>query len=104
MPDRPIIITGAAGLVGLNLIPRLLSRGYEALVGIDKHSANLRILAQLHPSVRLVSADLSRKGDWEEALVGARALVIAHAQIAALDEQPFVDNNVIATANVLGAA
>ena len=101
---RKIIISGAAGLVGQNLIPRLEARGLSALVAIDKHPANTKILAKLHPRLPVIEADLARPGPWEEAFAGADTLVLNHAQIGALDEQPFVDNNVTATANVLATA
>ena len=42
-----IAITGAAGLVGQNLIPRLKARGYGAIVAIDKHPAHTQILRRL---------------------------------------------------------
>ena len=35
---RKIVITGAAGLVGQNLVARLKSRPDLELVGIDKHA------------------------------------------------------------------
>lgn len=104
-PDgRPIIITGAAGLVGQNLIARLKQRNVGPLIAIDKNAANLKTLARFHPDVRRVEADLSVGGPWQDALSGARALVLNHAQIGALTEAPFVANNVTATANVLAAA
>jgi nucleoside-diphosphate-sugar epimerase len=37
---RKIVITGAAGLVGQNLVARLKSRPDLELVGIDKHPAH----------------------------------------------------------------
>ena len=50
-PDRrPIVITGAAGLVGQNLIPRLKARVIPALVAIDKHPANAAILRSCIPT------------------------------------------------------
>lgn len=104
-PDRrPIVITGAAGLVGQNLIPRLKARRAGPLIAIDKHPANIRILARLHPDIRVIEADLAADGAWREAFTGARALVLNHAQIGALDEAPFIANNVTATRNVLAAA
>jgi len=104
-PDRrPIVITGAAGLVGQNLIPRLKARRASPLIAIDKHPANIRILARLHPDIRVIEADLAADGAWREAFTGARALVLNHAQIGALDEAPFIANNVTATRNVLAAA
>lgn len=101
---RPIVITGSAGLVGQNLIPRLKARHAGPLIAIDKHPANTRILARLHPDVRVIEADLAVDGAWREAFIGARALVLNHAQIGALNEAPFIANNVTATRNVLAAA
>ena len=101
---RPIVITGAAGLVGQNLIPRLKARHAGPLIAIDKHPANTSTLARLHPDIRVIEADLAVDGVWREAFIGARALVLNHAQIGALTEAPFIANNITATRNVLAAA
>ena len=47
-----IALTGAAGLVGQNLLPRLEARGYTDLVALDKHPANTEILRRLHPNLQ----------------------------------------------------
>ena len=47
-----IAVTGAAGLVGQNLIPRLKARGLTDIVAIDKHAANTAILRRLHPDIQ----------------------------------------------------
>ena len=99
-----VVVTGAAGLVGQNLIPRLKARGYADIVAIDKHRANTRILAGLHPDIRVVEADLSRPGGWEDTFAGAEAVVQLHAQIGGLDAAVFDANNVVATRLVLAAA
>lgn len=98
------MITGAAGLVGQNLIVRLKRRGYSAITAIDKHPANTATLARLHPDITIVAADLSRPGDWQGAFAGGDTLVLAHAQIGGQDAALFEANNVIATRNVLAAA
>lgn len=102
--SRSIVVTGAAGLVGQNLIPRLKARGLGPIVAIDKHSANTAILRSLHPDIEIVQADLAQPGAWQEQFAGARLLVMGHAQIGALDETPFIANNVTATRHVLDAA
>ncbi len=110
VPPRPassrgrIVVTGAAGLVGQNLIPRLKARGYSDIVALDKHRANTRILAELHPDIRVVEADLSRDGGWEDTFTGAEALIQLHAQIGGLDAAVFTANNVAATERVLKVA
>jgi nucleoside-diphosphate-sugar epimerase len=99
-----IVITGAAGLVGQNLIVRLKQLGYTALTGIDTHPANTPTLARLHPDIVVVQADLARPGAWQDAFAGHDTLVIAHAQIGGQDAAAFHANNITATRNVLAAA
>jgi nucleoside-diphosphate-sugar epimerase len=99
-----IVITGAAGLVGQNLVPRLRRAGAREIVAIDKNRHNSAILARVHPDVRLVEADLAEDDGWQEALDGADALVVGHAQIGGLVAEEFVRNNVHATERLLDAA
>ncbi len=54
-----IVVTGAAGLVGQNLLPRLKARGHTRIVAIDKHPANVRTLRDLHPDITVIEADLA---------------------------------------------
>jgi nucleoside-diphosphate-sugar epimerase len=104
MTDRTIVITGAAGLVGQNLIVRLKARGFMRLIGIDKHPTNTAILARLHPDITVIEADLAEPGAWAKAFEGADTLVQAHAQIGGPDIAPFNANNITATKYVLSAA
>lgn len=99
-----IIITGAAGLVGQNLIARIKSKYPGRIVGIDKHPANTAILAKLHPDIEVIQADLAVPGDWEKSFESASVLVLNHAQIGTLTEEPFIANNVTSTKHVLDAA
>ena len=98
-----ILITGAAGLVGQNLIPRLKARGYGEIVAIDKHPANTALLRRLHPDIAIVEADLARDGAWEQALAGVEVVVICHAQIGGLDKAAYARNNIAATEKLLAA-
>ena len=100
-PSDKIVITGAAGLVGQNLVTLLVEVGFVNLVAIDKHEANLAILARLHPAVRTVPADLAEPGAWESEFDGAATVVQLHAQISGKTSTPFTRNNVAATAQVL---
>jgi nucleoside-diphosphate-sugar epimerase len=101
---RTIVITGAAGLVGQNLIARLARRPEVRIVGVDKHSENTALLRRLHPDIAVVEADLAQPGSWRDAMTGAHALVVNHAQIGGLARAEFVANNVTATERVLEAA
>lgn len=98
-----IIITGAAGLVGQNLVARLKTNPDVVLVGIDKHQKNTSLLRQMHPELEVIEADLARDGDWDQCFAGADAVVINQAQIGGLDEKEFVDNNVVATEKIIAA-
>src|ERR1700730_17130034 len=105
---KKVLITGAAGLVGQNLIPRLFSRGFTDIVAIDKHPTNTAILESNYPSVRLLRNDLAAYGTssspGEPELAGCDALVIGHAQIGGSHPEEFVRNNVQATERLLDAA
>jgi nucleoside-diphosphate-sugar epimerase len=100
---RRIVLTGAAGLVGQNLVVELLAQGYSRLVAIDKHAHNLAILKRLHPQVETIEADLAEPGAWEEAFAGAEVVVQLHAQITGKYPALFVRNNLDATRRVLDA-
>jgi uncharacterized protein YbjT (DUF2867 family) len=102
LPAR-LIITGAAGLVGQNLIARLAGRPGMQITGIDKHHANTATLARLHPGIQVIEADLAEPGGWESAFDGG-TLILAHAQIGGDDAAAFDANNITATKNVLQAA
>lgn len=99
---KTIIISGAAGLLGQNLVPRLKARGYR-IVGIDKHQKNINILRALHPDIDVIEADLAQPGHWMDAFAGADALILNQAQIGGLNRDEFVANNLVATENQLSA-
>lgn len=101
--NQKIVITGAAGLVGQNLVILLREMGYTALVAIDKQSNNLALLRQLNPSVKAIEADLAQPGSWADEVHGADAVVMLHAQIGGLDPAAYVRNNVEATDLVVEA-
>jgi len=98
-----IAITGAAGLVGQNLIPRLKACGYGDIVAVDKHPANTALLRRLHPDIEIVEADVAEGGAWERALADADVVVICHAQIGGLDKAAYARNNITATEKLLAA-
>ncbi|MBB3542456.1 NAD-dependent epimerase/dehydratase family protein [Rhizobium sp. BK399] len=100
---QKIIITGAAGLAGQNLIARLKDKPGLKIVGIDKHPTNTALLRRMHPEIEVIEADLANPGAWSEALAGADALVLNQAQIGGLVEREFIDNNVTATKCIVAA-
>jgi nucleoside-diphosphate-sugar epimerase len=98
-----IALTGAAGLIGQNLIPRLEARGYTNIVALDKHKANVAILRQLHPDLTVIETDLAHDDGWQAAVADADVVVFSHAQIGGLDPAAFTANNVTATQRVIDA-
>ncbi len=98
---KKIIIPGAAGLVGQNLLIQLKERGYTNLVAIDKHTNNLKVLKELHPDVNVIEADLAEHGEWEKSFEGADVVLMLQAQIGAPTIEPFIRNNIISTKNII---
>lgn len=102
-PNDKIIITGAAGLVGQNLLLLLREQGFSNLIAIDKHAENLATLKRLNPNVKTICADLSQTGEWIDEFSGAKRALVLHAQITGLDTKEFERNNITATQHVIAA-
>lgn len=100
---KKILITGAAGLVGQNIIARLKGVDGLKIIGIDKHPSNTALLRRLNPEIEVIEADLAVPGEWENAFRGVDAVLLNQAQIGGLDESEFIDNNVTATENIVAA-
>ena len=81
MKDMKILLPGGAGLVGQNLVARLVAQGYGNIVVLDKHVANLEILRKVQPAVTVEYADLADAGPWQRHFAGAGAVVMLQAQI-----------------------
>jgi nucleoside-diphosphate-sugar epimerase len=96
-----IVLPGGAGLVGQNLVARLVSKGYCNIVVIDKHKQNLDTLRSIQPNVLAVYSDLSKPGDWGPYFDGADAVVMLQAQIGGLFYDEFVANNVSSTSLII---
>lgn len=101
---RPrIVVTGAAGLVGQNLVLMLRERGYRDIVAVDKHAGNLEVLRGLVPEARIVVGDLAEPGEWEGLFDPESIVVVLHAQITGKYPELFVRNNLTATERLLAA-
>ena len=104
MASDKIVVTGAAGLVGQNLVPRLKAKKPGQLICVDKHAKNTATLRELHPDIRVIDADLANSGAWQSELEGCTHLVIGHAQIGGIDRSDYVRNNIVATERLVEAA
>jgi nucleoside-diphosphate-sugar epimerase len=100
--DR-LVVTGAAGLVGQNLVLLMREAGWRNIVAIDKQSKNLALLARLNPGVETIEADLAEGGSWQEAFEGASTAIVLHAQITGKTTAPFERNNILASRLVFKA-
>ena len=100
---RRVVVTGAAGLVGQNLVLMLQERGYRDIVAIDKHAGNLQVLKRLVPTATTVTGDLAEAGEWETLFDPGCTVVVLHAQITGKFPQEFVRNNDVATERLLAA-
>ena len=92
-----IIVTGAAGLVGQNLIPRLkASRPTRSSASTSIPPIRASCASCIRTS-RSIEADLAEPGPWERRLAGADALVLSQAQIGGLVEEEFTATTSLAT-------
>jgi len=99
-----IIVTGASGLLGQNIILLLREKGYTNLLAIDMHRKNIAILRDLNPGLEIIEADLAEQGKWQEAFSGGDILIQCHARITSLTLDEFQRDNEVATVNVLAAS
>ncbi|MEJ2141816.1 MAG: NAD-dependent epimerase/dehydratase family protein [Gammaproteobacteria bacterium] len=104
MHSKRIVIPGAAGLVGQNLILLLKEQGYANIIAIDKHPQNTATLRELHPDITVVEADISREGEWQSLLQAGDVLVMLQAQIGSKASDDFVRNNIRSTELMLETA
>jgi len=99
--NKKIIITGGAGIVGINLVKALVEKNTTNIHVVDKNHYNLNLLKKLFPSITTHHYDLSKKGKWENIFVKKSHVFMLHAQISSLNWQDFKKNTIDSTQNVL---
>ena len=99
--NKKIIITGGAGIVGINLVKALVEKNTSNIHVIDKNHYNLNLLKKLFPSITTHHYDLSKKGKWENIFVKKSHVFMLHAQISSLNWQDFKKNTIDSTQNIL---
>jgi len=104
-----IVVTGAAGFIGSNLVDHLLASGHD-VIGFDNFStgqAKFLESAQVRPNFRLVRGDLLELAEISRVVEGTDLVVhlAANADVRFGTDHPRKDleQNVIATHNVLEA-
>jgi nucleoside-diphosphate-sugar epimerase len=80
-----ILVTGGAGYVGSNLVPKLLAAGYRVTV-LDLCIYGGDVLAP-HPRLRVVAGDLRNPGHVADALQGCDAVI----HLACISNDPSFD-------------
>ncbi len=96
-----MVLRGGGGWVWQNLVARLKARGYQHIVVLDKHQANIAVLKKVQPDITVEYADLAEKGAWQDHIKNADVVVMLQAQIGGNDYQDFVRNNLDATKWIL---
>ncbi len=104
-----VLVTGAAGFIGSNMVDRLLSAGHS-VVGFDNMSTGQRRFlesAMAHPQFSFRDADLLDRKSLAEAMKGAELVIhfAANADVRFGTDHPRKDleQNTIVTWNVLEA-
>ena len=107
--NAPVLVTGAAGFIGSNLVDRLLAEG-RAVVGYDNFStgrAEFLAKAEMSPRFQLVRGDLFDAPKLAAAMQGCAAVVhlAANADVRHGLDHPLRDfeQNTSGTMNVLEA-
>jgi UDP-glucose 4-epimerase len=104
-----VLVTGAAGFIGSNMVDRLLSVGHS-VIGFDNFSTGQRLFlesALRHPQFTLHEADLLDRDSLARAMKGVELVIhfAANADVRFGTDHPRKDleQNTIATWNVLEA-
>lgn len=97
--DKPIVVTGAGGFVGLRLVRALLARG-DQVIGIGRGAAP----AAWPANARWVQADIANPPAYEDALNGAGCVVHLAAVTGKATREQFRRANVDATKAVIDAS
>lgn len=101
-----IVITGSAGLVGMNLLAMMhdgeLSKNNE-IIAIDKNSNNIRLAKKLFPEIQFAVVDLSEQGNWDKYFKDTDIVIQLQAQIASPYASDYIKNNIDSVNNVIEA-
>lgn len=98
-----LVITGAAGLVGRNLIFFLQQQGFANITAIDKNVKYNSLLQKRFPKLRILTKDLSEDDLDLPEIKTADILIILHAQISGYKNYDFEKNTIKSTARLIDA-
>ena len=85
-----VLVTGGAGYVGSNLVPKLLAAGYQvSVLDLYIYCDDVFQRYEQHPGLRQVRGDLRSPGDVQRALEGCDAVI----HLACISNDPSFDLN-----------
>ncbi len=84
---KHIMVTGGAGYVGSNLIPKLLNKGYKVTVLDWYLYGDVFASYKSNPNLREIKGDIRSAADVKKALVGADAVI----HLACISNDPSFD-------------
>ena len=77
-----VVATGAAGLVGQNLVRHLKIHGHESIIALYKHPRNTAVLRTEVPGIEVIGAGLAESGEWKGSFADAiRTTVLEPAHL-----------------------
>jgi uncharacterized protein (TIGR01777 family) len=71
-----IVLTGATGFVGVQLVEKLQALNHQIIVlARNAQKAAIQFPQELFPNVEIISYDPLKLGDWAEAIAGSNAVI-----------------------------
>lgn len=102
-----ILVTGASGYLGHEIVKRLIERGDE-VVALARNEGKLVELKEKFPGIEVVVGDVSDRFFLDRAMQGTHGCIHAaamkHVGLAEQNPRECVESNVIGSLNVLEAA